>query len=282
MLTSFIRAALYITLISLVLTGCGDSINSANETPATATVVAVAAEPTQVPTPTEAVPTATAEPTQAAPIVEPTAEPTQTNTPPPAEPSPTTAPVESEALVRTFHLVPESSKASYSVEEEFFNQAVNFFNAVGTTQAIEGEFTVNVERNQVTLGDNRFVVDLRTLASDNSRRDNRIREQWLESNTYPLAEFVATGLEGFPENVAEGQDISFKVVGDMTIREVTRPLTFNTTARLEGNTITGAATTQLLMRDFGFEPPSILGMLEVTDGVTVTVEFTAVEDNNPS
>ena len=93
---------------------------------------------------------------------------------------------------------------------------------------------------------------------------------------------MATGLENFPESAAEGQDISFKVVGDMTIREVTRPLTFETTARLQGNTINGVATTQLLMRDFGFEPPSILGMLEVTDGVTVTVEFTAVEDNNPS
>jgi polyisoprenoid-binding protein YceI len=190
--------------------------------------------------------------------------------------------MENEVATRTFRLVPGSSKASYAVEEEFFNQAVNFFTAVGTTQAIEGEFTANVEGNQVTLGDNRFVVDLRTLTSDSSRRDNRIREQWLESNTYPLAEFVATGLEGFPENVAEGQDISFKVVGDMTIREVTRPLTFETTARLEGNTITGTSTTQLLMRDFGFEPPSILGMLEVTDGVTVTVEFMAVEDNNPS
>jgi polyisoprenoid-binding protein YceI len=280
MVTGFIRAVLYVTLISLVLTGCGDSTNSAAEAPATATIVAVIAEPTSPPTETATTPTA--EPAQAAPTVEPTVEPTQTNAPPPAEPSPTTAPVESEAMVRTFRLVPESSKASYTVEEEFFNQAVNFFTAVGTTQAIEGEFTVNLEGNQVTLGDNRFVVDLRTLTSDSSRRDNRIRQQWLESNSYPLAEFVATGLEGFPETVAEGQDISFRVVGDMTIREVTRPLTFETTARLDGETITGVATTQLLMRDFGFEPPSILGMLEVTDGVTVTVEFTAVEDNNPS
>jgi polyisoprenoid-binding protein YceI len=63
----------------------------------------------------------------------------------------------------------------------------------------------------------------------------------------------------------------------MTIRDVTRPVTFDTTARLEGNTLTGVATTHLFMRDFGFEPPSILGILQVTDGVTVTVNFTAEE-----
>lgn len=280
MATTFVRAVLFVFLMSLVLTGCGDAAAPADEAPATPTAAAAAVEPTQAPT--EAAPTATAEPTEVPPTVEPAVEPTQTNTPPPAEPSPTATAAASEAAVRTFSLVPESSQASYAVEEEFFNQAVNFFTAVGTTQTIEGAFAVNVQDNQVTLGENRFVVDLRTLTSDSSRRDNRIREEWLESNTYPMAEFVATGLEGFPETVAEGQDLSFQVVGDMTIREVTRPLTFDTTARLDGNTITGSATTQLLMRDFGFEPPSILGMLEVTDGVTVTVEFTAVENNNPS
>jgi polyisoprenoid-binding protein YceI len=68
----------------------------------------------------------------------------------------------------------------------------------------------------------------------------------------------------------------------MTIREVTNPQTFDVTARLDGNTFTGTATTYLLMRDYGFEPPSILGMLQVTDGVTVTVTFVATEANTGS
>jgi hypothetical protein len=31
------------------------------------------------------------------------------------------------------------------------------------------------------------------------------------------------------------------------------------------------------MKDFGFDPPSIAGMLTVQDGVTITVNFTAKE-----
>jgi polyisoprenoid-binding protein YceI len=67
------------------------------------------------------------------------------------------------------------------------------------------------------------------------------------------------------------------VTGDMTIREITQPQTFDVTAHLDGNTFTGTATTYLLMQDYGFEPPSILGMLEVADGVTVTLNFVAQE-----
>ena len=121
-------------------------------------------------------------------------------------------------------------------------------------------------------------MDLRTLISDSSRRDRRIRRQWLESNRYPIAEFIPTGIEDFPEDAAEGQDVSFKIVGDMTIREVTIPLTFDVTARLEGDIFTGTATTNLLMKDFGFDPPEVLGFLKVKDGVKVTVNFTATEE----
>jgi hypothetical protein len=49
------------------------------------------------------------------------------------------------------------------------------------------------------------------------------------------------------------------------------------TANLDGETLSGSASTFLYMRDFGFEPPDIAGILRVTDGVTVTVNFTAQE-----
>jgi hypothetical protein len=63
----------------------------------------------------------------------------------------------------------------------------------------------------------------------------------------------------------------------MTVRDVTQPLTWDMTARLDGETLSGSASTFLLMRDFGFEPPDIAGILKVTDGVTVTVQFAAQE-----
>lgn len=235
-------------------------------------------EETLPPAPAEAQATVTSpvEPTSEAATPALAGEPVDTA----AGPAPI-APASGESI-KTYRLIPEQSEASYEVEEEFFNQDMPFFTAIGRTSEIEGEFQVKFEDNQVSLEAGQFVVDLRTLTSNDSRRDRRIRNSWLESNKFPLAEFRVTGLEDFPANAAEGQEVAFKVVGDMTIREVTHPLTFDTIARLEGDTFTGTATTQLFMRDFGFEPPEILGILKVTDGVTVTVKFTAKESDNVS
>ncbi len=262
-------------ICGLVLTGCG----AAGEAPATpapvveATTAPAEAAPTEPPTPEPTLaPTTTPVPT-----VVPTSPPAPTveETAPPAPEAASAG--ETAAELRTFQIVSEESETFYQVEEEFFNRPIQFFNPIGRTQAIDGEFQLSFDGSQVQLADNQFTVDLRTLASDDPRRDGRIRDEWLESNTYPWAEFKATAIEDFPPGAAEGQNVSFKVTGDMTIREVTRPQTFDVTARLDGDTFTGTAITSLLMRDYGFEPPEILGMLKVTDGVTVTVNFVARE-----
>lgn len=248
-------------MLGIFLIGCADATGQSPEQQESASEAAAA----------------TATPVPAAPPEEPTAAPPDAPTPEAAAETAEEAPAGSGPEVRTFEIVPEQSEASYEVQEEFFDRPVELFDAVGRTNAIEGQFQLNIDGTQVQLADNHFIVDLRTLTSDESRRDRRIQEQWLESNTYPWAEFTATHIEDFPQDAAEGQDVSFKVVGDMTIREVTRPAAFDVTARLDGDTFSGTATSYLLMRDFGFEPPSIMGMLEVTDGVTVTLNFVAEE-----
>lgn len=178
---------------------------------------------------------------------------------------------------RLFAIVPEQSQAQYAVEEEFFGQAVPFVTAMGKTSAIDGSVTLDFGEGGVDVAANTFNVDLSTLASDSGRRDRAIRERWLESGKYPLATFVAAGVENLPADADFGKDVSFQVTGDMTIRDVTQPLTWDMTANLDGETLSGNASTFLYMRDFGFDPPDIAGILKVTDGVTVTVQFTAQE-----
>ncbi|MCL4300854.1 MAG: YceI family protein [Anaerolineae bacterium] len=279
MFSRFVPTIFSAVIFGIVLAGCG----TATEQPPVQQPASEATAPANTPAPAvveePATPTlapATQEPTAAAP-----AAPAATEEAASAAPTEPEA-AEASASLRAFQIVPEQSEAAYQVQEEFFNRPVNIVNPIGRTQAIEGEFQLTISGNQVQLADNQFIVDLRTLASDEARRDNRIRDEWLESNTYPWAEFKATTIEDFPANAAEGQDVSFKVTGDMTIREITKPQTFAVTARLDGDTFTGTATSYILMRDYGFEPPSILGMLEVTDGVTVTVNFTAAESQTGS
>jgi polyisoprenoid-binding protein YceI len=187
----------------------------------------------------------------------------------------TAAPAASAAGARTFQIVPDQTEASYEVQEQFLNRNLPS-KAVGKTNAVEGQFQFSADgkpSGQVT----KITVDLRTLTSDDSRRDNRIRTRWLESETYPYAEFTSTDAQNLPDSYSEGQEVNFKLNGTMTIRDVTKPVTFDVTGKLQGDTVTGTATAQILMKDFGFDPPSIAGMLTVEDGVTITVNFTAKE-----
>ena len=104
--------------------------------------------------------------------------------------------------------------------------------------------------------------------------------QWLDSPLFDPRSCIAT-LEDtvVPMNhpLQEGDEVQFKLVGDLTIREITQPATFDVTAKLEGDTITGVATAQLLMTDFGIDPPNFANTLTVQNEFAVQVEFTARE-----
>lgn len=193
-------------------------------------------------------------------------------TPPPAEEQATGA-----AGARIFELVPEQSSMQYFVEEEFFGQAVPFVTAIGKTSALNGSVALQIDGNAVQIESGAFEADISTLTSDRPRRDQAIRDRWLQSSRFPIATFVATEALNVPADAAFGQDINFQVSGDMTIREVTNPLTWDMTARIDGDTLSGTATTFFFMKDYGFDPPDIAGILRVTDGVTVTVDFVAQE-----
>jgi polyisoprenoid-binding protein YceI len=183
---------------------------------------------------------------------------------------------------RTFVILPEQSKASYLVDEEFLGGALDKLgiaagaaDVVGSTQAIEGQLQLNLDDLGAALGENTFTVQMNTLTTDQDRRDTWIREDGPRFNDFPVATFVATAIEGAPSSYADGQEVSFQLVGDLTVRDVTRPVTFDVDARLEGDTLSGNATTRLKMSDFGIDPPNFANTLTVADDFGIEVQFVA-------
>ena len=169
---------------------------------------------------------------------------------------------------------PAASQASYRVGEVFLNQGNQFNVAVGTTRAIQGEILVdraNPRRSRVGT----ITVDISQLKSDRSRRDTMIRNQWLESDRFPRAVFTPTQIQGLPDAYAPGRELTVQILGDLKIREVTRPAIFAAKLRLEGETVTGIATTTIHMTDFGFDPPSILGVLKAENEARLEFQFLA-------
>lgn len=203
-------------------------------------------------------------------------------------PTPTTAALPTPALssaegMRTFTLVPGESKAFYVMDEEFFAGALRKYNiaigqskTVGSTDQVQGVLQLDLEN--ATLGSNQFTVNLPSLETDQRLRDEWIRENALESETYPLATFVATEIRNAPTNYQEGSEARFQLAGEITIREITQPVVFDVSATLDGDTLRGTAEAALKLTDFEIEPPDFAGTLTVLDDFMVRVEFVAREE----
>jgi polyisoprenoid-binding protein YceI len=170
-------------------------------------------------------------------------------------------------------ITPDTSKATYSVQETFVGRGLA--TAVGSTGTIAGDLTIN-KRNPSLSTIGTITVDISKLASDSGQRDNRIRQQWLESAKFPTATFVPKRLAGLPTTpYTDGQDLTFTIVGDLTVRNLTKEVTFDATGKIIGTTFTGTAKTGFNMTDFGFEPPSIAGVLNSENAVALTITIEA-------
>ena len=207
----------------------------------------------------------------------PAATPLPTVTPTAGEPAATqaaTQPAGQPAGPVTFKIVPGESRASYEVGETFLNQDNRFNLAIGVTSAVNGEIYADLANPPAsTLGE--ISIDISQFTSDSSRRDNAIRGDWLESSRFPMAVFKPTGIESLPVSYVEGQEYAFRVTGDLTVKETTLPVTFDVTAALRGDTLTGKAATTILLSQFGVGPISILSVLKTEDEAKITLEFVA-------
>ncbi len=173
-----------------------------------------------------------------------------------------------------FVIVPAESQVIYRVVETLFNENNRFNIAVGTTQVVRGEIFLD-RRNPRNSRVGTITVDISQFKSDNARRDRAIRERWLESARYPLAEFTPTAIHGLPASYTEGREITLEITGNLKIREAVKAATFATALKLERNTLSGTASTTILLTDFGFDPPAIFGILRAENEARLEFTFTA-------
>lgn len=216
--------------------------------------------------------------TEAPPTEKPQEE--ETNPLADSEPSPaetetiTATEMEPQAGVTVYKIIPGDSTLVYEVGEVFLNQGNQFNLAVGTTPQVEGEIRVDTANPQnSTIGS--ITSDISQFTSDSGRRDSALQNRFLESSRYPVVTFVPEGIEGLPSSYQEGQEVNMVINGDLTIREVTQPVTFDAVVKLENNELSGQATTTILMSDFGFGPIDIGGILKTEDEAKVTLTLIA-------
>jgi polyisoprenoid-binding protein YceI len=191
---------------------------------------------------------------------------------PTSEPVVTSSDVDLPEGVRRFVVVSGDSSAKYVVEETLSGLPAT---AVGVTTDVTGEIYLTAEGLSDEF-ESKFMVDLSTLATDESRRDNYVRSNVLETSQFQFAEFVIDALDGFPAGYVEGDEATLTLSGMMTIKDVSLPVTFTVLARQSGDILTATADTEFLMSDFGIDPPQV-AIAKAKDGVVLQVVIIAQE-----
>jgi polyisoprenoid-binding protein YceI len=240
-------------------------------------------ENTEIPTPGAVAPgfpsvtyTAQARSSGAAQPVSPIS-PISPVTPPDETPIPTTLSTSSGAADQiAYVVVPESSSVIYSVEETLLAENSGRVTVTGSTSQISGQVQLNrTDPTQSVFGT--MFVRVLSMRSDSPERDQSLLDQWPDMRQYPFATFQATEVRHFPEAFELGQPIHFELVGTLNLKSVARQVIWDTTATLLGNQITGTAVTTLSLSDYDIPVPSVPGVRQGSNQVTVTVNFTLQE-----
>lgn len=172
----------------------------------------------------------------------------------------------------TYAIVKEESTVSFALEEDLRGTRTS---VVGTTNELAAEILVDfADPPNSQVG--QVVINARTLATDSSFRDRAIRGEILESasDEFEFITFTPTAHDGLSSAMSDGA--TFTVTGDLTIRDISRSVTFEvilvsiTEGRLEGS-----ATAEVLRSHFELNIPSVPQVANVTEEVQLTIEFVA-------
>jgi polyisoprenoid-binding protein YceI len=187
-------------------------------------------------------------------------------------PAPTATPAAVAPVV--FQIDPTQSEASFTLDEELFGSPVS---VIGLTSDVSGLISVTQGNlGQTIIGPIR--INARDLHTDEEMRNRAIRTFILQSSddAYQYITFEPTQIEGLPAEAKTGETVMFKVTGNLKIRDIVKPATFDVTVTAKSEAeLTGSATTVVKRSDFDLNIPSVPGVANVSDNVALAFTFVA-------
>lgn len=220
-----------------------------------------------------AAPSPTQAPTEpATQVVE--ASPTEATETETTEPEATDAPASSQpaATAQLFEIVANESEARFVIEEVLRGSDVT---VVGKTSMIAGQIEINPSNLSATrLGV--VQVNVRDIATDNNMRNRAIKNFILDTNNFEFVTFTPTEIIGLPASAAVGETVNFQIVGDLTIKDVIKQVTFDAQVTAASETrLEGSASTSFPYRDFNLAIPDSPMVDTVADDVKLEIDFVA-------
>lgn len=151
--------------------------------------------------------------------------------------------------------VADGSFAGYRVDEVLNGTDVT---VTGRTSEVTGTLTVD----GLTLTDASFEVDVASIETDSGNRDEYFRTNAMQVDEFPTATFVLTQ----PITVATAPTVggvqTVQATGELTLAGVTKTVTVELQAVLNGDTGQVAGAIPIIFADYGVEAPN-LGFVSV-------------------
>ena len=99
-------------------------------------------------------------------------------------------------------------------------------------------------------------VQVASITSDESRRDNDFTGRIMNTDEFPTATFHLTEPIELGSIPADGEQITASATGELTLHGVTQPVTFDVTAQATGGKIGVLGSIPVLFSDYGIDNPS--------------------------
>ena len=143
--------------------------------------------------------------------------------------------------------------------------------AVGRSNEIEGLLTIDGTTASVID----ITVQIGNITSDDSRRDGQFSGRIMNAAEFPTAEFRITEPIDFGQIPAGDEQVTATAAGELTLRGVTNPVTFEVIAQTTDGRIGVLGSIPVLFEDYGIDNPSF-GVIATEDNGLV--EFVLVFD----
>ena len=152
------------------------------------------------------------------------------------------------------------STVGYRVTEVLFGVDTE---GVGRTNTVDGSLTI--EGTTLTTTD--FSVEVATIESDDSRRDSQFRGRIMSADEFPTATFALTAPIELGTEPVDGVEVAVSASGDLTLRGVTKAVTFDLTAKVENGRIGVLGAIPVVFADYGIANPSTGGITTEDNGL---------------
>jgi polyisoprenoid-binding protein YceI len=179
-----------------------------------------------------------------------------------------------------YEAVSGESEARFYIDEVLRGQQNT---VVGVTDQVDGSIALQFDPGAVEIGE--FVINVRTVETDDEVRDRTIRTLILESSKdeFEFSTFRPTSVSGVPGTIAPGDLLELEVTGDLTVRDVTRRVSFDMEIEvLSQEEIQGVASTTITWDQFEITIPYVGGdsiVASVGDEVRLELDFLAEAEN---